>query len=146
MAYVYLCVTNLTVESKSRSDWQQQILYLNREALSHLLIQWKILPSACPYVQCSRSKFLHWYHAVMMIELLLIWVKFISSRHEYSYSGVDCHYFLHLSSIISCYRHKDTHKSVSYSSLLLFLFLLLLLLSLFFFASLFSLSLSMFVR
>lgn len=124
-----ICVTNLTVESKSRSNWQQQILYLNREALTlvdsfkfeHLhvlmltaqdidffpdIMRWWWLN--CSSFERKRQHFL---------PLLFVFLsKFIYSRHEYSSSGVDCHYFLHRSSIISCYRHKDTHRSVSYSS------------------------------
>lgn len=50
--------------------------------------------------------------------------KFISSFACHIYIPIQVHIviilYVHLSSIISCYRHRDTHKSVSYSSLLLF--------------------------
>jgi hypothetical protein len=148
IAYVYLCVTNLTVESKSHSDWQQQIFYLNREAhplsLSHLLIHSKFCHLQVLMLNAQDMHlFIHimpwWWLNCSSFKKEILHIReqiHLLTACVFSYSGVDCHYFVHLSSIISCYRHKDTHKSVSYSSLLLFLFLLLLSLFSFSFLSL----------
>lgn len=79
----------------------------------------QIVPSACPHVQCSRLRFLHWYQAAMMIEWLLIWhasripifSQFIDSRQEED-SVIHCHYFVQQPLIIHCYTDRKRHPEV----------------------------------